>query len=175
MLNKKTLLLLTLVLAAGMILSGCTKKAAETAAEKAIEGATNGQAEVDIDTNSVKVNTNGSSVQIGGDVAMPENFPDDVYVVDGTLTYAMTIAENKSYTVTVTTNKSVSEVKSLYETKLAEDGWAIDVNSMIQGSLGLGAQKGNRTVTITAATQDDKTMVVITTSENEFTEDTPTE
>jgi hypothetical protein len=173
--NKKTLLLLTLVLAAGLILSGCTKKAAETATEKAIEDATNGQADVDIDTNSIKVNTNTASMQIGGNVAMPENFPDDVYVIDGTLTYALTSTEGKSYSIVVETSKSVSEVKSLYENKLVEDGWTINVNSMIQGSLGLGAQKGNRTVTITSSELDGKTSVSITTSENESTDDTSSE
>jgi Flp pilus assembly protein TadG len=172
MFNKKTLLILTLVLVAGLVLSGCTKKAAESAAEKAIEDATNGQADVDIGTNSIKVNTNTGSMQIGGNVVMPDNFPDDVYVIDGTLTYALTTSAGKSYTITVETNKSVNEVKSLYESKLAASGWTININSMVQGSLGLGAQKSNRTVTITASEIDSKTSVSITTSENEWTDDT---
>ncbi len=165
--NKKALLALTLVLAASLVLSGCTKKAAESAAEKAIEKATNSQADVDIGTNSIKVNTNTGSMQIGGNVVMPENFPDDIYVIDGTLTYALTASSGKSYTITIETNKSVNEVKNIYENKLAEDGWTINVNSMVQGSLGLGAQKSNRSVTITASEIDSKTSVSIITSENE--------
>lgn len=170
--RKHTLLIILLATVTLLTLvgAGCGKKAAddaaETAAENAIENATNGQADVDLGTNSIKVNTSNSSFQVGSNVTLPANFPEDVYVVDGTLTSAITGAETSSFTLTIKTTKSVSEVQSLYKQQLAAEGWSLPVDVTYADSAAVGGQKGNRSVSVTIAndTQNGGTVVGVTTS-----------
>ena len=149
---------------------GCSKKAAENAAERAFERATNGQADVDIGTNSITINTNAGSFQAGGNVTLPDGFPSDVYVVDGTLTSATTSASNSGFTLSAETTKSVNEVKALYEEQLKNEGWTISLTMSYENSASVGAQKDNRTTTVSIAQQEEngKTLVVLTTSTNDY-------
>lgn len=167
---KKQGIGIALALAAfAVLLTGCTKKVAEktteSATERAIERATNSQVDVDLATNSVKINTNGGSYQFGGNVALPTGFPDDVYIIDGTLTSATTATENSGYTVSIETTKSVEEAKALYETQLKNEGWTIALSMQYESSAAVGGQKGNRNVSVSIA-QDTpgKTLVVLSTS-----------
>jgi hypothetical protein len=122
--NKKIFLFLGLMLAVGLLVTGCGKSAAEKAAEKAVENATNGDASVDIDNQQVTINTNGSSYQAGGDVSLPDGFPTDVYVVDGKISMAYTYEKDKSYSIGISTEKTLAELKALYEQQMKEKGWA---------------------------------------------------
>lgn len=144
--------------------AGCTKKAAEQTAEKAIESTTNGQADVDIDNDQVTVNTNAGSWQVGESVSLPSGFPEDVYVINGTIKSAMTLTENEGYTVAIETNVTWSQAKTTYESELAEDGWTIaSTYSTTNGAI-LSAQKADRVTTVSISEADGKTSVVISTN-----------
>lgn len=163
---KKFYIFALCVVLAGMafVVTGCGKKTAEKAAEKAIEESTGGQAEVDVGTNSVKINTNAGSFQAGGNISLPSGFPSDVYVIDGTIKAASTVTEGESYTVSIETSKSVSEAKSEYESKLKDDGWNVTLSMDFQGSASLAAEKGDRTVTVSVGESEGKTLVILGTS-----------
>lgn len=176
--KKKIVLLGVILLAAVLVLSGC-KSASEKAAEKAIEGATNGQADVDISTNTVTVNYNGGSYQAGGNVSLPDGFPSDVYIIDGTMTAAMTTNQSNGYTVSIDTSKTVNEVKTKYESELRDDGWTISSSTTFQDSMGIFASKGNRYCNVGASLTSGKVTAVITTYTDTTTNtniwDTPTD
>lgn len=150
------------------VVTGCGKKTAEkvaeTAAEKAIEKATNGQAQVDLGTNSVRININGGSFQVGGDIKLPSGFPSDVYVIDGTIKAATTVKEGEVYTVTIETSKTVAEAKAKYESELKNDGWVIALSMDYGTSASVGAQKGDRTVTVAIGESEGKTLVSLSVS-----------
>lgn len=165
--HKKTLFLISLLLSVSIVLIGCGKKTAEKATEKALEKATNGQADVDVSQNTVTMNSNGGSWSAGENVSLPDNFPDDVYVVEGKITIVSTVTETNGFAISLETSKSASELKSLYEEKLREKGWNISMSLAYEGSVTIGAEKDNRTVSVSINPGDEgKTIVVLSTSQD---------
>lgn len=147
----------------------CAKKAVERSAEKSIEKATNGAADVDIGTNSVKVNINGGSTvgEVGDSVKVPDGFPSDVYVIDGTVKTAVTKTDTKGYTLSINTSLTPAEAKSRYEAKLKEQGWTIIMTLDAGDGATVSASKGERNVTVIISTSDGQTNVILGTSEPE--------
>lgn len=158
--HRSTRLLLIAVL--GLSLAGCGKTLTQKTTEKAIEKATNGQAKVDVSNNSVRVNVNGGSYAVGDSVSLPDGFPSDVYVVDGTIKSAVTTVAGKAYSVSLTTSKSVADVKSLYASKLVENGWTVITTAAVSGSEMFSAEKGKRTLTVTISPDQDQGATVVT-------------
>jgi len=157
------------IAALALVVSGCGKTTAEKAAEKIVETATNGQADVDLSTNTITINSNGSTYQAGENVSIPASFPSDLYVIDGTVNAALTLKEGEQYSVTITTTKSAAEAKSLYESKLSTDGWTITTNASFATSTSIAAEKGNRNAFVTVTDVDGTVSVGITTSVDENT------
>ncbi len=165
---KKTLFItLGLLLVVVMVGASCGQKAAEEKIENDIESATNGDAEVDLDDNSVKVNTNEATFEAGESVDLPEDFPSDVFVIDGTIIAAVTVEEGDSYSLNIQTSKSVSDAKAEYEEELEADGWDINVSMDLGGSSTMSAEKDDRLTTITISEVDSVTTVIQTTTKNE--------
>ncbi len=148
----KKLLIITLVIGAGLILSGCG--VAEKVAENTIESATNNEIDVDIDDNSLTLNTNGGTLEVGEKVSMPNNFPSDIYVLNGNLISAMTIDENNTFSINLSTNDSPTEVKAEYQTELANDGWTIDSTLDFGGGSMMTGTKDNRSITVTISVDE---------------------
>ncbi|MFA5070457.1 MAG: hypothetical protein WC528_04210 [Patescibacteria group bacterium] len=163
--KKSVIFALCLLAGTALILTGCGKSAAEKAAEKAAESATNGQADVDLSNQKITVNTNGSTIEVGGDIALPSGFPEDVYVVDGTIKSASTVNEGKGYSVMIETNQSVADLKDLYDAKLKEEGWNITFSMNLGDSFTMAAEKGNRTANVTLGQGEEANTVLIGTSE----------
>ncbi|MDD5040227.1 MAG: hypothetical protein PHY34_03690 [Patescibacteria group bacterium] len=166
--QKKALLIIPVLIAVALIVSGCGEKAAE----KAIEKATNSQVDIDADNDRVTINTNGGSYQAGEGVSVPDGFPEDVYVVDGNVTAAFTYEVDKNYSISIESTKSVNELKTLYEQKLADDGWTITMSYAAEGSVTLAATKGeNRSVSVGLNNNEDANgaIVVITTMTEDAT------
>ena len=156
----KKILILTFCLVWATTLTAC---ACEKTVEKAIEQSTGGEADVDLDDGSVKLNTNEGSLEIGEEVDLPSGFPSDIYVIDGTITAAMSTGED-TYTASIETTKSVSEAKTKYVSELENDGWDITMTLDIGEGSTIGAEKDNRSVSISIAESDGATTVVIGTS-----------
>ena len=85
---------IAIALAALLVAPGC-RKAQDAAVETAIESATGAKVDVDKDGNEVTIKTEQGDLRIataedGGSVAMPANFPKDVFLpADNTLASAM--------------------------------------------------------------------------------------
>lgn len=168
--GKKKIFIILSLLAVAFLVTGCGKKTAEKEVETAIEQSTNGQADVDIDNNSITINSNGSTYQASeAGLELPDGFPSDVYVVDGKITFAYTYVQDSNYSITIQTDKSKDELKSLYTEQMKDAGWESTLSLDTTDITTLGNKKGDdRTanVTISKDTATDKWLVTITTLTN---------
>ena len=148
-----------------LVLAGCGKsvsqKASEKAAEKMIEAQSGGKADVDISGQNMKVETDQGKWETGENVKLPSDFPKDVYIIDGTIKMAISDQATGGQTISIETNKSVSEVSSTYQEKLKSDGWKITGTMNFGEASNVIAEKDNRTVTVAINKSDDKTTVTI--------------
>lgn len=153
----KKFLLIGIVVLAAIVLSGC-QNTAEKAAKTVIESTTNG----DVDDGSVTVNTNEGSITVGDNVNIPDNFPSDVYLIDGEIISSLTMDEGQTYQVQIDTPKSLSETVDLYDKKLQDDGWNIASTYNTGDALSImGAEKDDRMVSVSVNTSDGSTEVTI--------------
>ncbi|MCU0679487.1 MAG: hypothetical protein MUC28_03535 [Planctomycetes bacterium] len=162
--------LLIMLLAAGLALtlSACgspSKQASERIAEKAIEDATGGQADVDINNNEVNVETEEGSFRAGEEVDLPADFPSDVYVYGGTIKAVITNNNPKGHTVSIETADEAAKVKTAYEEKMREGNWDITGTMDFGGTISLAGQKGDRNLSVMIGQNEETTTIVLTTSE----------
>lgn len=165
----KKLFVLTILLAVAFGFSACkspAEKAAERSAERAMEKASGGQAEVDIDEDTVNINMEEGSFSAGENVKLPDNFPSDVYIPKGKLLSVMNMGGADNWTATLETDDSISDVVEACQGKLTEAGWEITGNMNLGGMSQLSAEKGERAVSVVFGTEDDKTTIAITVGSN---------
>lgn len=164
------------VLAAGLIvfafiLSGCGRQnLIDKQAESILEKNLGSKAEVEVDNEKINIKTEQGSLQVGGNVKLPENFPKDVYVIEGQLMSAMNNVVGAGYQVVVKSDKTPQQAKAEYEVKLKEMGWKI-LNSIDMGTASaIMAQKDNRQLTVTMGTEEgrDGLAVIITLVDDQF-------
>lgn len=84
---------------------------------------------------SLNFNQNGNSISIGGNVALPANFPSDVPIYPGSKIKLATKSEKGDYSVTLTTSDSQEKVSSYYKEQMAAKGWVLD-NEDALGEIG---------------------------------------
>jgi len=84
---------------------------------------------------SLNFNQNGNSISIGGNVALPANFPSDVPIYPGSKIKLATKSEKGDYSVTLTTSDSQEKVSSYYKEQMAAKGWVLD-NEEALGEIG---------------------------------------
>ncbi len=153
------------ILIAGVVLTACTP--GEKVAETVIESQTNQDVDIDVDNDQVSINTDSTSLQLGESVELPDNFPSDVHVTDGTVTAAVATNENDGFSVQITSDQSVSDVKDEYQSALTDDGWDINLSMDINGGSSMNAEKDNRFVTVAISDVDGATQVTLTTGSND--------
>ncbi|MFA6043198.1 MAG: hypothetical protein WCV85_01725 [Patescibacteria group bacterium] len=151
-------------------LAGC-KSAADNAVEKAIEQTTGTDAEVDASQNKVAINVNGTSWVTGDAVSLPTNFPEDIYVAEGTIKVAIASNETQGFTVSLESTQSVADLKAAYLKELVADGWTITGSYDIQGASSVMATKAKRSTTITLGANEDKSKTVV--GINTYTDTSP--
>jgi len=134
-------------------LSGCGQNiVTEKIIENQIKKNLGGDANVDLESGSVSIkNEDGSTVQVGGKVSLPEGFPSDVYVMDGELISAMKNVVGMGYQVSLKTDKKIEEINSLYEGKMKEDGWQLQQTLNMGDILMLSGKKDGRTMTVSVS------------------------
>jgi outer membrane lipoprotein-sorting protein len=165
MTNKKIWLAALLVIAV-VFLGGCTKKMAEKTTERAIEKNIGSQANVDLGSNQVTIETEQGTYQGGENLSLPSNFPDDIYVIDGKIIALMNVNDDFSHSLTISANKSVAEIKADYENKLKDKGWKIELQMDYGESAVVSASKADRTVTVSITDDNEGTTVTIVTGKN---------
>lgn len=153
-------LLLLLVL----ITTGCGQSVAEKMMEKNLENAMGGDAEVDMDGDNIKIETEeGVSLEVGEGVSLPADFPEDIFVVEGEIVSVMKNVMGAGISVSVLSDKTMTEVKTMYEEKVVEDGWTMTANMSMGEMEMLVATKESRTLNISIGMEEDenKTAVVL--------------
>lgn len=139
---------------------GCSKKVSVKTS------AGNVNATVDVGTNSATMNINGTTLNAGDKVSLPSDFPSDVYVIDGTIKTAVT-TPNVGHTVALTTPKTLNEAKTLYEQKLADNGWTVTTSGIVeQHSAAIIATKDTRTTTVAISDAEGTTAVTLGVMQN---------
>ncbi|MCR4306502.1 MAG: hypothetical protein NUV42_00880 [Candidatus Yonathbacteria bacterium] len=172
--NKKTIIIVIAVVA--IIALGTLAKGflggsmAERAAERAIERAGGGDANVDFrGDNTATYKSDEGSVTVGENVSLPSNWPSDVSMVrDAKIYYAMSSNPSTGGAgigAMFGTSQSVSEVLGYYKTELPKQGWTIEGELSMAGASVLSATKGDRSLSVTVATGDNETSVTIGVSE----------
>lgn len=169
--KQKNIFLISVLGLTILILTGCTsinQQIQEKATEKMIEGLSNGQLKVDLDENKTTVETSAGTGQVGENIEVPSDFPSDVYVIDGIVKTSYQNAGNNGWTLSIQTDKSVTEVSNLYQERLNDQGWKKDSFLDLGGTITLGYSKEKRTVSLMINTDptSGKTMIIIGTSKN---------
>lgn len=161
--NKKTILFLIPLLLLTLVLTGCGKSASERVAEKALENAWGGNADVDVDSGSVDIETDQGHWQTGEGSTLPENWPEDIYVPDGKIITSTDTGFSQG--VTLELDKGVTDLRDEYKSKIIEEGWDINTELNIEGSTMLGANKDNRNLSVSISSEDGTTTMIITFSQ----------
>ena len=111
-----------------LLMFGCGEKsekmAAEKIAEKAIESNIGGDAKVDIEKESIRIETGkGDMTMTAGDSAkLPANFPEDVFLYkDADLKMAMELPQ--AFNLSFETSDAVSKVSETYLAEMKKKGW----------------------------------------------------
>ncbi len=138
-------------------------KAGETIAEKMIEKATGGKADVDINGNEVSVKTKEGTFTTGN--KLPDDWPSDVPVYPGsTVTYSGSSnpQTGQSGVAAVFTSKDGGDkVVAYYKRELVSQGWTIDATQESGGYTIMSATKESRNLALTIVESDGTTTISI--------------
>ncbi len=158
---KKTKLVIV-VLFFTLFLSGCgTESLTEKQIEKDLEKSLGGNSEVDLNNGAINLQTAEGSLQVGGEINLPDGFPSDVYILDGKILSAMQNFGANGYQVIVSTNKSIAEAQTLYNEKIKKDGWNIQNTMNLGTSFIVSAVKDTRTLSVSIGDGDEVGVVSI--------------
>ncbi len=107
---------------------------------------------------------NAFEASIGEDAKVPRSFPTDIPLYPGAEPMAAMSAGAEGSMVTFKTMDSQQDIYEFYQTKLAEQGWAIAEEESFGGQLGLAGLKDSRKVTVNiSGTKGDSRISVIVT------------
>ena len=138
----RTVVLLGLVIALTLAVTGCNK-----VAEKAVEDATG----VDVEDDSVTITgPDDQEVTVSGSEGeLPEDFPDDIPVPKGDISNSSKISagESTEYYVTIDVDDEPKDAYESLKSDLEDDGYTITSDMFIQDAEGdrgmLGFEKGD--------------------------------
>jgi hypothetical protein len=156
-------------IAAAIALAGCggssDEQAAEIAVERAIEKETGGRAKADISDEGIEITADGMSIatHADGGVDLPDDFPKDVYVLQGASVMA-TMRDGTDFVLTLQSDQSLDQVRSAYKSKMAAEGW--DLKTEMRMGLGdmLAFEKNGRSAGVSLQTNEGKTIVSLSAS-----------
>jgi hypothetical protein len=123
--------------------SGCgnaVEGLAEGAVERAIENELGESADVSINDDSFTVDTEEGSITAGAG-SVPEDFPADVPLVDGEVSFAQRLdsADSLGWTLVITTTGDPDGVAEQVRSELTSNGFTVDDTSQFAASEGAGA------------------------------------
>ncbi len=159
----KKFLLIGVILLAVVILSGC-QNAVEKATETVIESTTNNAVDVDVDNNSMTINTNDSSLTVGDTATIPADFPSDVYVISGEVKSSLTMDENSTFQIQIESEESYADTVAKYKEQLESDGWNITSSLEVGEATTMMSEKDDRNTSVTISEADGVVTLMLTTS-----------
>lgn len=161
--NAKPLLALS-ALGLALALAGCAQKAEEAAAENAIEAASGGKADVDIDGDNTKVTVQTAegtaTMSSGGDVALPADFPSDVAMADDRKVVSLFTAEGAT-ALSYTTAGALAEVVAAQSDTMKGNGWTQSMSLDADNKSSMRAYSKEGRDVVLAYTADDAGQVTV--------------
>jgi frataxin-like iron-binding protein CyaY len=159
--KKNFVLLLVLLLGVSVLAVGCGKKTTnEKISEKMLEESLGSNADVDIEDGSIKIETDEGTFEAGGDISLSKDWPEDIHVTEGKIIASQ--SNEMGNNLTIESDRSVDDVKKEYKEKLEDDGWEINMTFDMDDNVLYGAEKDERTLSLTIGKDDDgKTMIVL--------------
>lgn len=140
------------LMAIASVTSCSSDKAAENRAEDAIEDASGGDADVDIDGEKVEITTSEGTVTMGKG-ELPDGFPDDIPVIDGEIMMSMGAAD-QGYQVTM----EVDDPQAAFDeasAELEDAGFSKESDAEMAGATTASFQRADQTVILSAGGADD--------------------
>lgn len=140
-----------LVVCLAVWLSGCSDDVEETLMEKQIELATGGKADVDISRGQMTITSDSKDGEfkmiVGEDVALPKDFPKDVFVYPGgKLESAMQMPQGFSLGMLSKDNKK--KIVDAYQDTMQSRGWKLQTTMMMDTQSIMMYEKDDRVVSI---------------------------
>jgi len=90
----------------------------------------------------------GTKLEAGEDVEKPDDWPDDVAVYEGKLTYATSGGEGKGLSLGIATDDDASAIKEYYVKNLKDEGWKKISESNYSGTTSFSYEKDKRNVSV---------------------------
>ena len=163
----RLLMLMIALVVIALLAFGCGEKSekivVEKMAEKAIESNIGTDAKVDIEKESIRIETDkGEMTMTAGDSAkLPANFPRDVFLYkDAELKMAMELPQ--AFNLSLETNEAVSKVSETYLAEMTENGWQKKMDMDMQGQKIMAFNKDERTVNVMISSDQAKTQIALT-------------
>jgi len=182
--NRKLFSIIGLVAAIAVVMiftAGCSnpwrraasEKAQEETAERMLEKASGGEADVEIDNESTTITTEEGTSAINTD-SLPDGFPSDVPIYpDAKIGYSHLGAgeASESASVSLTTGDGVNKVSDWYKSQITGAGWNIEqTNSITTGGSDTveyyTATKGERELSVTVTPEEGETLITIAVIKN---------
>jgi len=88
----------------------------------------------------------GTKVEAGEDVKKPDDWPGDIAVYEGKLTYAT--SNGKDFSLGISTGDDASAIKEYYVKNLDDEGWKKISESNYSGTTSLAYEKDNRNASV---------------------------
>ena len=134
----------------------------KTAAEKVIEAATGGKAQVNTDNGEVTVKTDQGTYSTSDKI--PSDFPSDVPVYSGAKvqsSVATSQQQGSGHYLALETTDSLDKVSAWYKSQVVDKGWKIESDATIQGTLILGATKDTRQLSVSVSDDGNGKVAII--------------
>jgi hypothetical protein len=177
--SSKTIRTLFTAVAASLLMIGCGDEESTPDPETPIARSAPGTASKPVEGNTIvqKTDPDGKAMHltatspagkkfqasIGGEVDVPDEFPEDVPIFPGSTPMASLSAPD-GFIVTFKSTEEQQVIFDFYKSKLSAGGWEIVENAMGGNQLTIDASKDDRTVSVIVAgrTGDSRVSVIIT-------------
>src|SRR3989339_1335593 len=140
-----------------LALSGCGQSTSEIIGEKTIEKMieeqSGGQAQVDLDKGSMKIESADGTFEAGENTTLPTDFPEDIYVIEGKIISAITNPAIENFSVSIETDKNLDEVSAIYQEKLKDENWKITGTMNFGEAVSIVASKDGRSASVMATAE----------------------
>lgn len=136
------------------------------AVENKINAELKGDATVDLDDNGITINDDdeGTTARFGENVKLPDNFPEEIPVLDGAKIAGVTVTLKEGTWISMTTEKTAEEAAGWYDAKLLAADWTVTGTYSARGMMTKMYENGsfNLTVIVSAGEDGGPTGVMVT-------------
>ncbi len=132
---------------ATIALAGCGQSAIEREAERAIERDTGEQADVDLDGDTMRIDTKDGTVEIGRQT-IPSDWPTDIGTYPGsTIVSSANVTSDKGQPasmITATSDDAAQKIATYFKDRLTADGWQVNAEAVMGTMTIISATKADR-------------------------------